>query len=58
MKLNRSELRNEIHAQVFRYLRGSLTGRIVDLTSSDAAELYRQPPPTWVATALFDWQPA
>jgi hypothetical protein len=43
--------------QVFRYLRGPLKGRIVDLTFSDAAELYRTPAPTWVATALFDWQP-
>lgn len=42
--------------QVFRYLRGPMSGRIVDLTHSDAAALYKQPPPTWVATALFDWQ--
>lgn len=43
--------------QVFRYLRGPLKGEIVDLTYSDATELYNQPAPTWVATALFDWQP-
>lgn len=43
--------------QVFRYLRGPMKGRIVDLTYSDAAELYKQPAPTWVATALFEWQP-
>lgn len=43
--------------QVFRYLRGPLQGRIVDLTYSDASELYRQPPPTWVAAALFAWEP-
>jgi len=42
--------------QVFRYLRGPLNGRIVDLTYSDATELYKQPAPTWVATALYDWQ--
>jgi hypothetical protein len=42
--------------QVFRYLRGPMHGRIVDLTYSDASELYKQPAPTWVATALFDWQ--
>ncbi len=42
--------------QVFRYLRGPLRGHIVDLTSSDATELYQQPAPTWVAAALFDWQ--
>jgi hypothetical protein len=43
--------------QVFRYLRGSLSGRILDLTFSDASELYRQPKPTWVAAALMEWQP-
>lgn len=43
--------------QVFRYLRGPLQGCIVDLTYSDASELYRQPPPTWVAAALFAWEP-
>ncbi|KAA3662534.1 MAG: hypothetical protein DWQ04_13215 [Chloroflexi bacterium] len=42
--------------QLFRYLRGPLKGRIVDLAYSDATELYKQPSPTWVATALFDWQ--
>lgn len=41
--------------QVFRYLRGPMRGRIVDLTYSDASELYGQPRPTWVATALFAW---
>lgn len=44
--------------QVFRYIRGPLKGKIIDLTYSDATELYQQPAPTWVATALFDWQPA
>ena len=42
--------------QLFRYLRGPMRGRIVDLTHSDASELYRQPRPTWVATALFAWE--
>jgi len=42
--------------QVFRHLRGPMTGQIVDLTHSDASGVYNQPPPTWVATALFDWQ--
>ncbi|HEX6293136.1 MAG TPA: hypothetical protein VFZ66_28400 [Herpetosiphonaceae bacterium] len=42
--------------QVLRYLRGPMRGRIVDLTYSDATELYRQPPPTWVAAALVEWQ--
>lgn len=42
--------------QVFRCLRGPLKGRIVDLTYSDATELYKQPPPTWVATPLVEWK--
>jgi hypothetical protein len=44
--------------QVFRYLRGPLRGRILDLVYTDSAELYKTPPPTWVAGALIDWQPA
>lgn len=44
--------------QVFRYVRGPLTGRVLDITYSDAAELYNAPPPTWVATALYEWRPA
>ncbi len=42
--------------QVFRYLRGPMNGRILDLTHSDASELYRQPKPTWVAAALIEWR--
>lgn len=42
--------------QVFRYLRGPMKGQIIDLTYTDASELYRQPRPTWVAAALFEWQ--
>jgi hypothetical protein len=42
--------------QLFRYLRGPMHGRILDLTYSDASELYRQPPPTWVAAALIEWK--
>jgi hypothetical protein len=42
--------------QVFRYLRGPMSGRILDLTYSDAAALYQTPPPTWVAAALFEWR--
>ncbi len=44
--------------QVFRYLRGPLTGRILDLAYTDASDLYRAPDPTWVAAALFEWLPA
>lgn len=44
--------------QVFRYLRGALRGRVLDITYTDASALYRQPPPTWVAAALIEWVPA
>jgi hypothetical protein len=40
--------------QVCRYLRGPLGGRILDLTYTDTADLYRQPRPTWVAAALIE----
>ena len=43
--------------QVFRYLRGPMAGRILDLTYSDASTLYQSPPPTWVAGALIEWRP-
>ncbi len=42
--------------QVFRYLRGDLTGQIVDMAYTDAAELYEAPRPTWVAAPLVEWQ--
>ena len=42
--------------QVFRYLRGPMTGSIVDLTYSEADELYKAPKPTWVAAALMQWE--
>lgn len=45
-------------AAVYRYLRGPLQGRILDLTYSDATVLYQQPAPTWVGTALIEWAPA
>jgi hypothetical protein len=41
--------------QAFRYLRGAMRGRVVDLTYSDAMELYHAVPPTWVAAALMEW---
>ncbi|MBZ0301290.1 MAG: hypothetical protein K8J31_16205 [Anaerolineae bacterium] len=44
--------------QLFRYLRGPMTGRVADLTYTDASELYKQPRPTWVAGALVEWQRA
>jgi hypothetical protein len=44
--------------QVFRYIRGPMTGRILEMTHSDATQLYKSSPPTWVAAALMQWQPA
>jgi hypothetical protein len=43
---------------VFRYLRGELHGSILDLTYTDAAELYESPDPTWVAAPLVEWRKA
>jgi len=42
--------------QVFRYLRGPLTGEILDIAVTDATELYGADPPTWVAGALIEWK--
>jgi len=42
--------------QLFRYLRGPMTGEVIDITYTDASELYKQPPPTWVAAALYKWE--
>ncbi|MBX0328655.1 hypothetical protein K2Z83_13315 [Oscillochloris sp. ZM17-4] len=42
--------------QVFRSLRGPMAGQIIDLTFSDASDLYRHPKPTWVAAALMEWR--
>lgn len=44
--------------QVFRYLRGPMTGQVVDITYSEAAALYNAPPPTWVAAAIMEWTPS
>jgi hypothetical protein len=43
--------------QVFGFLRGPMQGSILDLTYTDAAELYQAPRPTWVAAALMQWLP-
>lgn len=43
--------------QVFRYLRGPMRGRILNLSYTDSAELYKTPRPTWVAGALIEWTP-
>jgi hypothetical protein len=33
-----------------------MKGSIVDLTYSEADELYKAPKPTWVASALLKWE--
>ena len=43
--------------QVMRYLLGPLEGEILDLTYQDTTDMYNQPPPTWVATALMALRP-
>ena len=42
--------------QVYRYLRGDMTGEVLDISYTDSTELYNQPPPTWVAGALIEWK--
>ncbi len=43
--------------QVFRYLRGPMSGTILDLTYTDTTDLYNAPAPSWVAAAMVDWMP-
>ena len=42
--------------QVYRYLRGGMSGEILDISYTDSSELYGQPKPTWVAGALIEWK--
>lgn len=42
--------------QVFRYLRGSMHGEVIDITYTEAGSLYDSPPPTWVAAAIMEWK--
>ncbi|MDE2776935.1 MAG: hypothetical protein OXI77_13470 [Chloroflexota bacterium] len=42
--------------QVYRYLRGPMTGEVLDISITDASALYDQPKPTWVAGALIEWK--
>ncbi|MEM7110810.1 MAG: hypothetical protein AAF614_00145 [Chloroflexota bacterium] len=42
--------------QVFRYLRGPMTGEILDIAITDSADVYNAEPPTWVAGALIEWR--
>ena len=41
--------------QVYRYLRGPMTGSVLDISYTDSSVLYDQPKPTWVAGALIEW---
>lgn len=41
--------------QAFRYIRGPMTGEVLDMTYSEAGELYKTPKPTWVAAPLVRW---
>ncbi len=43
--------------QVYRYLRGRMSGDLLDISVTDSSELYDQPKPTWVAGALIEWTP-
>jgi hypothetical protein len=42
--------------QVFRYLRGPMSGKVLDMSYTDSSELYEKPKPTWVAGALIEWK--
>jgi hypothetical protein len=52
---SRSDARDA--GQVYRYLRGPMTGKVLDMTYTDSSEIYHQPRPTWVAAALVEWTP-
>lgn len=43
-------------AQLYRFLRGPMRGRVVDIAWSDSTELYDQPPPTWAAGGFIVWE--
>lgn len=44
-------------AQLFRYLRGPMTGRLIEIGWSDSTQLYDQPPPTWAAGGFMVFEP-
>ncbi len=43
-------------AQLYRFLRGPLEGRLLDIGWSDSTDLYDQPPPTWAAGGLIAFE--
>ena len=42
--------------QVYRWLRGDMRGDLLDISVTDASDLYGAPKPTWVAGALIEWK--
>jgi hypothetical protein len=45
-------------AQLYRFLRGPLDGRLLEIGWSDSTELYGQPPPTWAAGGFIVFERA
>jgi len=43
-------------AQLYRFLRGPLQGRLLDIGWSDATDLYDQPAPTWAGGGLIEFR--
>ncbi|MEL6307272.1 MAG: hypothetical protein AAFQ52_03965 [Chloroflexota bacterium] len=41
--------------QVYRYIRGAMSGKVIDMSYTDSTELYGTPKPTWVAGAIMEW---
>lgn len=44
--------------QLYMYLRGRLTGTLLDIGASDATDLYDAPPPTWAAGGFIEFRRA
>ena len=45
-------------AQLYRFLRGPVQGRLLDIGASDATELYDQPAPSWAAGGFIEFKKA
>lgn len=43
-------------AQLYRFLRGRLEGRLLELGASDATELYGQPAPSWAGGGFIEFK--
>lgn len=44
-------------SQLFRFLRGPMRGRLLEIGWSDSTELYQQPPPTWAGGGFIVFEP-